>query len=151
MAKANRFEKKEEVVTENNDSTAVTEVGAEGPEDNKTVITAEGTEPAGKVGKAGGKQIILTLEDGTTIPRSQYIKDLWAARTHTRADIAKELSKLQGIVVPYQIVFAATKNLEGGKPVEKKVKAVATPAVAAEGEVSTSTDSTEVAGEGETA
>lgn len=65
---------------------------------------AEGTE-----GKAGGRRIMLTLEDGTEISRADYIRQR-ADEGAPRGTIAKELTKLQGKTVPYQIVFAATKD-----------------------------------------
>ena len=45
----------------------------------------------------------VTLEDGTTISRSEYIRELFASGT-SRSDIAKQLE------VPYSIVWQATKT-----------------------------------------
>lgn len=58
---------------------------------------------------AKSRAIVLTLEDGTSEKRADYIRRR-ADEGATRSAIAKELTALQGKDVPYQIVFAATKG-----------------------------------------
>lgn len=58
------------------------------------------------------RKIMLTV-DGEEISRVDFIRREWEAGK-SRGAIAKELTKLQGKAVPYQIVFAATKGLAGG-------------------------------------
>lgn len=71
-----------------------------------------------------GRSVILTLdaeaatavgaEAGASMSRVDYIRARWASKSVGRGDIAKEVSRLQGKTVPYQIVFQATKGHEGG-------------------------------------
>ena len=63
-------------------------------------------------GKKGGKRIVLNVK-GKEIARTDYIRQRWSEKA-SRGQIAKELTALQGKPVAYQIVFAATKGLEGG-------------------------------------
>lgn len=82
--------------------------------------------------KAGGKKILVTLSDGTQISRQEYC----IKRAHegaTRSQIASELSELQGKIVPFQIVFAATAHLNDLFP--KRVAKVKEVEVAAETEI----------------
>ena len=76
--------------------------------------------------------VMLTLKDGTQVRRLDYIRSLWAAKTHTRGEIRTAVSEL-GNEIPYQIVFAATKGLEGGRVVEKAPKAEKPAKAAKEG------------------
>lgn len=73
--------------------------------------------------KKGGRKIMLTLEDGTEIPRVDYIRKRWTEDKLSRRQITDEVSELQGKEVAYQIIFAATKGIEGGPdPVEKEAE-----------------------------
>jgi hypothetical protein len=65
-----------------------------------------------------GKAVILPSGE----KRVDYIKRRYYKEGASRSDIAKELTSLQGVTVPYQIVFAAT----------KEKRAVQAPAPAAE-------------------
>lgn len=56
---------------------------------------------------------MVTLKDGSSMKRIDYIRKRWQEGT-ARGAIAKELSELAGKKVPYQIVFAATKGVPGG-------------------------------------
>jgi hypothetical protein len=79
------------------------------------VVETEGQEGAEGTTEAPAERgIILTLEDGSTKKRVDYIRERFQQDKVSRGDIAKELTKLQGKPVPYQIVFAATKGLKGG-------------------------------------
>lgn len=72
---------------------------------------------AGAEGEAvekASRAIMLTLADGTSVKRTDYCRKRFTEDKVSRSAIAKELSALQGKAVPYQIVFAATKGLEGG-------------------------------------
>lgn len=60
----------------------------------------------------GTKRIVLNI-DGEEVSRADYIRREWQAGK-TRGQIAKDLTKLQGKPIPYQIVFAATKGVAGG-------------------------------------
>lgn len=72
--------------------------------------------------KAGGKKILVTLADGSQMSRQEYcIKRAYEGAN--RSTIANELSELQGKIVPFQIVFAATRHLEALFP--KRVAKVA--------------------------
>lgn len=79
------------------------------------VAETENTEASGST---KGKKIILTnKEDGSTIARVDYIQQRFAEGAK-RGEIVKELKDKFDHVVPYQIVFAATKpkkaaNAEG--------------------------------------
>lgn len=82
--------------------------------------SAEATEATEEKKERG---VMLTLANGTQVRRLDYIRELWAAKTHTRGEIRTVVSELGGKDIPYQIVFAATKGLEGGRVVEKAPKA----------------------------
>lgn len=84
---------------------------------------------ADTVSKGAGSRVMVTLTNGNQIARSEYIKRRADAGA-SRGQIAKELTKLQGKVIPYQVVFAATKN----HPNYKKAK----------GDVSTGVDDVEI-------
>ena len=72
----------------------------------------------------GRKTIVLTLADGTEEKRVDYIRRR-ADEGTKRSEIAKELSALQGKTVPYQIVFAATKDHPAYKKNEAAVDDIA--------------------------
>lgn len=83
-----------------------------GNRNKKSAVTAVSTTTEGQpvaVLGVGRKTIVLTLDDGTTEKRIDYIRRR-ADEGLKRADIAKELTVLQGKPIAYQIVFAATKN-----------------------------------------
>lgn len=61
--------------------------------------------------------------NGKTVRRLDRIRELWATKQHTRGEIRKIVADESGTEFPYQIVFSATKGLEGGKVVEKAPKA----------------------------
>lgn len=96
QAKAKEVEVDEDAVEEGTDA-AETETEAKGP----------------------GRKIMITVK-GKEVARADYIRERWAAKA-SRGTIAKELTKIQGKPVPYQIVFAATKGLAGGP--DKEVEA----------------------------
>lgn len=56
---------------------------------------------------------LVGVADGSEMKRTDYIRARWQAGT-ARGPISKELTKIQGKDVPYQIVFQATKGIEGG-------------------------------------
>lgn len=76
----------------------------------------------------------VTLSDGTTVNRIDYIRARWTAGA-SRSAIAAELTKLTGQKVGYQIVFSATKDQPGGpaKPDAADTHAENDPANTAEG------------------
>ena len=107
--------------------------------ENTEVQTETATEvatPAAAV-ESTGRSVILTLdadhaalvgvEAGASMKRTDYIRARWQSGV-ARGPISKELTKLQGKDVPYQIVFQATKGIEGGPKTEAPVagEAVAT-------------------------
>ena len=63
----------------------------------------------------------VPMTDGTerSMSRTEYIRTRWAAGID-RGTIRKEVCKLQGKDVPYQVIFGATKNQPGGPPNQKK-------------------------------
>lgn len=88
-------------------------------EDQVEGADAEGAE-AETEAKGPGRKIMITVK-GKEIARADYIRDRWTNGKASRGAIAKELTKLQGKPVPYQIVFAATKGIAGGP--DKEVEA----------------------------
>lgn len=102
-------------------------------EQTSTETTTEGAAVAA-VAESTGRSVILTLdaehaafvgvEAGATMKRTDYIRARWQ-QGNARGPISKELTKLQGKDVPYQIVFQATKGIEGGPT---KTTPAATPA-----------------------
>lgn len=85
------------------------------------------TETPATENAADKRAIVLTLKDGSTEKRADYIRRRWGEKNATRSQIAAELSELQGKKVPYQIVFQATKGVEGGPPAQTESSS---PAVA---------------------
>jgi hypothetical protein len=93
----------------------------------------------------GRTQIELTLDEehaklvgaetGSKMKRQDYIRKRWSQGVD-RGPISRELTKLEGRKVPYQIVFQATKG-------KTKGAAVAAPAVVTEGASDEATTATE--------
>lgn len=76
---------------------------------------------AGVGGGSDGRSIMLKLEDGTQVKRTDYIRDRWQNGKISRGEITKEVNKLTAATfgddakaVPYQVIFQATKGLPGG-------------------------------------
>lgn len=93
---------------------------------NAKLKTVENTDTAEKApkGEKGTRAVMITNEAGEQVKRLDYIRERWATKTVTRAQIKEEVSKLGGKEIAYQIVFAATKGIEGGPDkVEKAPKA----------------------------
>lgn len=80
--------------------------------------------------KKGGKNIVLTLADGTTEARVDYCRRRYYDEGATRGEIAKELCDLQGKNVPYQIVFQACKETSETDKTRKADKLTAAEAAA---------------------
>lgn len=105
----------------------------EATEDTDTEAKGKGK---GKEGKGGGRAIMLTLSQEvadrlnggkTEMKRTDYIRAR-ADENATRREIADELTALEGREVPFQIVFAATKEhpaYKDGKNSSRKAKAKA--------------------------
>jgi hypothetical protein len=70
-----------------------------------------------KVEEAKTDERFRTVTDpktGEQIKRKDYILKLWVEQKMSRGEIAKHLTEITGKKVPYQIVFAATKEVAGG-------------------------------------
>lgn len=90
------------------------------------------TAAAEAAAKADGRHKKLTLKgdaatavgkpEGTEVNRVDWIRDVWRNKKHDRSAIKKMLNAM-GDNSPYQVVFQATKGVEGGPP-----KAAAQPA-----------------------
>jgi hypothetical protein len=80
-------------------------------------VPAPGATVSGAV--SDERYVMVTLDaqypgrDGVSVKRIDLIRELWAAK-HSRGSICKEVGRLVGEKVPYQIVFSATKGLAGG-------------------------------------
>jgi len=87
-------------------------------------VSTEVTEGAVAAPAARGKKIMITnISTGETIARADFIKARFIELgPQSRSTIVKELAEQFGHVVPYQIVFAATKT---PKEVPAAVEAVA--------------------------
>ena len=85
-----------------------TDVEVAGASPEATVATATTSE------NKQGRAIILPSGER----RIDYIKRRYYGEGATRSVIAKELTELTGKVVPYQIVFAGTKEAREEAPVE---------------------------------
>ena len=70
-------------------------------------------------------KLIKHPDSGEMVKRKDFILELWAKKV-SRGDIAKKLTEITGKKVPYQIVFAATKQVPGGP--DKVVEAAPAPA-----------------------
>lgn len=97
------------------DATAAA-VAAAKPKEVKTA----GQVAAGGAGGSDGRSILLKLEDGTSVKRTDYIRRRWQEKA-SRGEITKEVNQLtantfgpDSKAVPYQVIFQATKGLEGG-------------------------------------
>lgn len=76
--------------------------------------TTEGqTEGEAPATEKANRSIMLDV-NGEQIARTAYIRKRFTEDKVSRSEITKEVSKLQGKAVPYQIIFAATKGLQGG-------------------------------------
>lgn len=73
---------------------------------------------------------IMLNVDGKETRRVDYIRSLWESKKYTRGEIRVKVSEIQGVQVPFQIIFAATKGLEGGAPKVEKPAKEAAPAKA---------------------
>jgi len=90
--------------------------------------TETATETAPATASSGqGRAIILPGGER----RIDYIKRRYCEDKASRSTIAKELTELQGKPVPYQIVFQATKGLEGGPAPAPAAEAASTDSDAA--------------------
>lgn len=99
MAK-NKAKKETKETTMSEDNTNV---------DTAAVVAAPEAVPA----KKDDRFKILTLKDGSTVKRTDYIRKRWAEKA-SRSEITKEVSELAGTKIIYQIIFAATKGIPGG-------------------------------------
>jgi len=66
---------------------------------------------------------VTNPETGEVVKRKDYILELWTQKRMTRGDIARHLTEITGKTVPYQIVFAATKGVDGGPVVAEAAPA----------------------------
>jgi hypothetical protein len=55
-----------------------------------------------------------TSKEGVTVNRIDFIRSAWQVQRKSRSEITRELTRLSGKKVTYQIVFAATKGIPGG-------------------------------------
>lgn len=76
---------------------------------------------AGGTAGGDGRSIVLKLPDGTSIKRTDYIRKRWSEDRVSRGEITKEVNALTAATfgddakaVPYQVIFQATKGVEGG-------------------------------------
>ncbi len=123
------------------------ESAATAPATTETTAAA----PAGEAAASGAgtrARVILTLDAeaataygakadgspaaaGDQVNRKDYILRRWSQVTDKeRGTIAKELTRLEGRSVPYQIVFQATKGVTAGKVAAAPVAAPAPEAAA---------------------
>ena len=65
-------------------------------------------------------------KSGQTVNRVDFIRSAWVGQRQARGAIAKEVSRLQGKKVTYQIIFAATKGVAGGPPAAAPIAPTAT-------------------------
>lgn len=108
------------------DETSADTQVAEGtaPATETTATAAEGAAAAPAEAKSDERFRFVTRPGSTEqVKRKDYILELWQGKTTTnnpegkkwsRGAIAKHLTQITGKTVPYQIVFAATKGVEGG-------------------------------------
>lgn len=73
----------------------------------------EGAEAATAGADDRFKMVADPDNQGQQVKRIDFIRRRWA-EGKKRGDIARELSQITGVKVPYQIVFAATKGQAGG-------------------------------------
>jgi len=55
-------------------------------------------------------------KSGVTMNRIDFIRQAWTQARKPRGAISKELTRLTGKKVTYQIIFSATKGVAGGPP-----------------------------------
>lgn len=55
-----------------------------------------------------------TSKSGQSVNRIDFIRSAWTVGKQARGAIAKEVSRLAGKKITYQIVFSATKGVAGG-------------------------------------
>jgi hypothetical protein len=114
------------------------DVAAPGNTDATTAAAAPtANAPAAAASGGDTRFIVLTLDQeaatavgaavGSTMNRKDYILKRWGQGVG-RGPISKELTRLQGKPVPYQIVFQATNKVPGGPA---PAQAPAAPAAAA--------------------
>lgn len=106
-------------------------------------VSEAATEAAAAPATADSRFITLTLDQqavtdlggdrvvGSTMARKDYILSRWGQKIG-RGPISKELSRLQGKEVPYQIVFQATGKIPGGPDKVAPVVAEVPAALAAQ-------------------
>jgi hypothetical protein len=87
-------------------------------------------EGAAAVAPAADERYVMIKHDktGEMVKRQDFIRECWQERRMSRGEIAKLLTEIQGKKVPYQIVFAATKKLEGGPVKQETTAGEAAPA-----------------------
>lgn len=88
-------------------------------ENTEATETTENSEAAAAEPKVDKRSKMITTPAGEEVKRTDYIRSLWASKTMTRGEIRDHLKNECTAAngendIAYQIVFAATKNLEGG-------------------------------------
>lgn len=81
--------------------------GGEAPANTTSTSTTDASDERYKM--------ITDPASGKVMRRVDFIRDLWKTGQYTRGEIAKKVTEIQGKKCLYQIVFAATKNIPGGK------------------------------------
>lgn len=104
---------------------------------NDQVETPEGDEAEAKVDKRGIWIEHPEYTGGENVKRADWIREVYQDEANeqfygNRGAIAKALTEMQGKDVPYQIVFAATKDIKGPAAATKAAKAAAKEAADAE-------------------
>lgn len=61
--------------------------------------------------KTDNRYVIIQLPDGSEVKRIDYIQELFKSGV-SRSEITKKLSDIAGEKIPYQIVYAATKDIK---------------------------------------
>lgn len=94
-------------------------------QENETVTEeTQATENAAAVEEPKADEryrMVKRPDTGEMVKRKDYILELWTQKRWSRGEIAKHLTEITGKKVPYQIVFAATKDVAGG-PVKAAVE-----------------------------
>ena len=118
--------------------------------------TTENTEAAGEATekKVDGRNIFIEHPEhtkGQRVKRTEWIREVYQDAASPffgkRGAIAKALSEMQGKAVPFQIVFAATKDLKDPAAAIRASKTAEREAKAAEKANAKGAGSTEGAGE----
>ena len=127
---------------------------------NQTTEATENTEAAGEATEAtekkvDGRNIFIEHPEhtkGQRVKRTEWIREVYQDANSPffgkRGAIAKALSEMQGKAVPFQIVFAATKDLKDPASAIRAQKTAEREAKAAEKANAKGAGSTEGAGEG---